>query len=163
MRLPKNLEVARQAKLEPLSEIAARMGIGEHLLEPYGEGVAMLDNHLYQGNALGLEPHSITWRRVMDVNARALRNLVLRLGAKTDGVPRQGGFDITAASEAMAILALSSSLRERFGRIVVGTDRRRGHRHRRERRDSGVVLSGQPTGGRRTEVRRCSCPHAFLT
>jgi len=229
MTLPKNLEVARQAKLEPLNEIAAQIGIGEHLLEPYGEGVAkikleaieelsgrpkakyvvvsaitptplgegkttttvglgqafkhigkmatvavrqasmgpvfgikggaagggysqvvpmealnlhltgdihavteahnqlaaMIDNHLYQGNALGLEPHSITWRRVMDVNDRALRHIVAGLGARTDGVPRQTGFDITAASEAMAILALSTSLsdmRAHFGRIVIGTD-----------------------------------------
>jgi len=217
------------ARLKPLDEIAAEMGIGEHLLEPYGEGVAkikldaieeladrpkakyvvvsaitptplgegkttttvglgqafkhigktatvavrqasmgpvfgikggaagggysqvvpmealnlhltgdihavteahnqlaaMIDNHLYQGNALNLEPHGITWRRVMDVNDRALRNIVAGLGAWTDGVPRQTGFDITAASEAMAILALSTSLqdmRSRFGRIVIGSD-----------------------------------------
>src|SRR5215213_5081741 len=229
MTLPKNLEVARQAKLRPLNEIAAELGLGAHLLEPYGESVAkikldaieeladrpkaryvvisaitptplgegkttttvglgqafkhigktatvavrqasmgpvfgikggaagggysqvvpmealnlhltgdihavteahnqlaaMIDNHLYQGNALGIEPHGVTWRRVMDVNDRALRNIVLGLGARTDGVPRQSGFDITAASEAMAILALSTSLRDmrqRFGRIVVGTD-----------------------------------------
>jgi len=229
MTLPKNLEVARKAKLQPLNEIAAEIGIGEHLLEPYGEGVAkikldaieelsgrpkaryvvvsaitptplgegkttttvglgqafkhigktatvavrqasmgpvfglkggaagggysqvvpmedlnlhltgdihavteahnqlaaMIDNHLYQGNVLGLDPHSITWRRVMDVNDRALRHIVAGLGASTDGVPRQTGFDITAASEAMAILALSTSLfdmRSRFGRIVIGTD-----------------------------------------
>ena len=229
MTLPKNLEVARKAKLQPLDEIAAEIGIGEHLLEPYGEGVAkikldaieelsgrpkakyvvvsaitptplgegkttttvglgqafkhigktatvavrqasmgpvfgikggaagggysqvvpmealnlhltgdihavteahnqlaaMIDNHLYQGNALDLEAHSISWRRVMDVNDRALRNIVAGLGARTDGVPRQTGFDITAASEAMAILALSTSLfdmRSRFGRIVIGTD-----------------------------------------
>jgi formate--tetrahydrofolate ligase len=229
MTLPKNLEVARQAKLEPLNEVAAQIGLGEHLLEPYGEGVAkiklealgeladrpkakyvvvsaitptplgegkttttvglgqafkhigktatvavrqasmgpvfgikggaagggysqvvpmealnlhltgdihavteahnqlaaMIDNHLYQGNALNIEPHSITWRRVMDVNDRALRNIVAGLGARTDGVPRQTGFDITAASEAMAILALATSLqdmRSRFGRIVVGSD-----------------------------------------
>jgi len=229
MTLPKNLEVARQAKLEPLNEVAAQLGIGEHLLEPYGEGVAkiklaaieeladrpkskyvvvsaitptplgegkttttvglgqafkhigktatvavrqasmgpvfgikggaagggysqvvpmdalnlhltgdihavteahnqlaaMIDNHLYQGNALDIEPHSITWRRVMDVNDRALRNIVAGLGARTDGVPRETGFDITAASEAMAILALSTSLqdmRSRFGRIVIGSD-----------------------------------------
>ena len=193
MTLPKNLEVARQAKLRPLNEIAAEIGIGEHLLEPYGEGVAkiklaaieeladrpkakyvvisaitptplgegkttttvglgqafkhigktatvavrqasmgpvfgikggaagggysqvvpmedlnlhltgdihavteahnqlaaMIDNHLYQGNALDLELQSITWRRVMDVNDRALRNIVVGLGAHTDGVPRQ--------------------------------------------------------------------------
>jgi formate--tetrahydrofolate ligase len=229
MTIPKNLEVARRAKLEPLKEVAAQIGIGEHLLEPYGEGVAkiklealgeladrpkakyvvvsaitptplgegkttttvglgqafkhigktatvavrqasmgpvfgikggaagggysqvvpmealnlhltgdihavteahnqlaaMIDNHLYQGNALNIEPHSITWRRVMDVNDRALRNIVAGLGARTDGVPRQSGFDITAASEAMAILALSTSLKDmrgRFGRIVVGND-----------------------------------------
>jgi formate--tetrahydrofolate ligase len=229
MTLPKNLEVARQAKLEPLDEVAAQIGVGKHLLEPYGEGVAkikldaieeladrpkaryvvvsaitptplgegkttttvglgqafkhigktatvavrqasmgpvfgikggaagggysqvvpmealnlhltgdihavteahnqlaaMIDNHLYQGNALNLEPHSITWRRVMDVNDRALRHIVAGLGARTDGVPRETGFDITAASEAMAILALSTSLqdmRSRFGRIVIGSD-----------------------------------------
>jgi formate--tetrahydrofolate ligase len=229
MTLVKNLEVARRAKLKPLTEIAADMGIAEHLLEPYGEGVAkikldaieeladrpkakyvvvtaitptplgegkttttvglgqafkhvgktaivavrqasmgpvfgikggaagggysqvvpmealnlhltgdihavteahnqlaaMVDNHLYQGNALNVEPHSITWRRVMDVNDRVLRNIVAGLGARTDGVPRQTGFDITAASEAMAILALSASLgdmRERLGRIVIGSD-----------------------------------------
>jgi formate--tetrahydrofolate ligase len=229
MTLPKNLDVARQAKLLPLNEVAAEIGIGEHLLEPYGEGVAkikldaieeladrpkakyvvisaitptplgegkttttvglgqafkhigktatvavrqasmgpvfgikggaagggysqvvpmetlnlhltgdihavteahnqlaaMIDNHLYQGNALDLELQSITWRRVMDVNDRALRNIVVGLGAHTDGVPRQSGFDITAASEAMAILSLSTSLhdmRSRFGRIVIGSD-----------------------------------------
>ncbi len=84
---------------------------------------AMLDNHLHKGNALGLDPHNITWRRVLDVNDRSLRNIVIGLGTKEDGVPRQTGFDITAASEVMAILALSSSLqdmRERLGRIVVG-------------------------------------------
>src|SRR5918999_5103141 len=209
---PSDLEIARQAKLKPLSEIADGMGIGEHLLEPYGDSVAkikleaieeledrplakyvvvsaitptplgegkttttvglgqafnnigkratvavrqasmgpvfgikggaagggysqvvpmeilnlhltgdihavteahnqlaaMIDNHLYQGNALDLEPHSITWRRVMDVNDRALRHIVAGLGARTDGVPRQTGFDITAASEVMAILSLST-------------------------------------------------------
>jgi formate--tetrahydrofolate ligase len=84
---------------------------------------AMLDSHLYQGNELGIDPHNISWRRVVDVNDRALRNIVIGLGAAADGVPRQTGFDITAASEAMAILALSSSLRDmrtRLGRIVVG-------------------------------------------
>src|ERR687893_445046 len=93
--------------------------------EAHNQLAAMIDNHLYQGNALDLEPHSITWRRVMDVNDRALRHIVAGLGAKTDGVPRQTGFDITAASEAMAILALSTSLqdmRSRFGRIVIGTN-----------------------------------------
>ncbi len=84
---------------------------------------AMIDNHLYQGNLLGLDLHNITWRRVLDVNDRALRNIVIGLGGRGDGVPRQTGFDITAASEVMATLALTSSLadlRERLGRIVVG-------------------------------------------
>ncbi len=84
---------------------------------------AMVDNHLHQGNKLGLDQHNITWKRVLDVNDRALRNIVLGLGAAADGVPRQSGFDITAASEAMAVLALSTSLhdmRARLGRIVVG-------------------------------------------
>ena len=84
---------------------------------------AMLDNHLYQGNKLGIDPYNITWRRVLDVNDRALRNIIVGLGAKGDGVPRQTGFDITAASEVMAVLALATSLadmRARLGRIVVG-------------------------------------------
>jgi formate--tetrahydrofolate ligase len=84
---------------------------------------AMIDNHLYQGNTLGLDPHNITWRRVLDVNDRALRNIVVGLGSRADGIPRQTGFDITAASEVMAALALTTSLddlRERLGRIVVG-------------------------------------------
>jgi formate--tetrahydrofolate ligase len=84
---------------------------------------AMLDNHLHQGNQLGLDLYNITWRRVLDVNDRALRNIVIGLGGKEDGIVRQTGFDITAASEVMAILALATSLedlRARMGRIVVG-------------------------------------------
>jgi formate--tetrahydrofolate ligase len=83
---------------------------------------AMLDNHLHHGNSLGIDLHNITWRRVLDVNDRALRNVIVGLGTKEDGPPRQAGFDITAASEVMAVLALSSSLqdmRRRLGRIVV--------------------------------------------
>jgi len=227
MPFPSDLEIAQGAQLKPLSGIAADMGIGDHLLEPYGENVAkiklaaleeladrpkaryvvvsaitptplgegkttttvglgqamshigkratiairqpsmgptfgikggaagggysqvvpmeilnlhltgdfhavtaahnllsaMVDNHLYQGNASQLDLANITWRRVLDVNDRALRNIVVGLGTPMDGVPRQTGFDITAASEVMAILALTSSLadmRERLGRIVVG-------------------------------------------
>jgi formate--tetrahydrofolate ligase len=224
---PSDLAIAQAATLKPLEDIAAEMGIGPHLLEPYGDHVAKLrlsaieeladrplakyvvvsavtptplgegkttttvglgqamrhvgrratvavrqpsmgptfgikggaagggysqvvpmeilnlhltgdfhaitaahnllsaivDNHLHQGNASGLDLHSITWRRVLDVNDRALRNIVVGLGGRQDGVTRQTGFDITAASEVMAILALSTSLaelRERLGRIVVG-------------------------------------------
>ncbi|MEZ5408002.1 MAG: formate--tetrahydrofolate ligase [Acidimicrobiales bacterium] len=84
---------------------------------------AMLDAHLFHGNAAGLDLHNITWRRVLDVNDRALRNLVIGLGGAQDGIPRETGFDITAASEVMAALALATSLqdlRRRMGRIVVG-------------------------------------------
>jgi len=87
---------------------------------------AMVDNHLHKGNASGLDLNNITWRRVLDVNDRSLRNTVVGLGSRVDGVTRQTGFDITAASEVMAILALSVSLsdmRERLGRIVVGYTR----------------------------------------
>lgn len=84
---------------------------------------AMIDNHIFQGNELGIDPRAVTWRRVMDINDRALRNIVIGLGSKADGIPRQTGFDITPASEVMAVLALSASLRdmrERLGRIVIG-------------------------------------------
>jgi formate--tetrahydrofolate ligase len=84
---------------------------------------AMVDNHLHHGNDLDIDPQTIAWRRVLDVNDRALRNIVVGLGERMDGVPRQAGFDITAASEVMVILSLSISLqdlRKRLGRIVVG-------------------------------------------
>jgi len=210
MAFPSDLDIARSALLKPLDDVAHELGIGPHLLEPYGESVvkiklaaigaladrpaakyvvvtaitptplgegkttttvglgqgfrhigkratiairqpsmgptfgikggaagggysqvvpmevlnlhltgdmhavtaahnmlaAMIDNHLYQGNQLGLDPHNITWRRVLDVNDRALRNIVIGLGSRLDGVPRQTGFDITAASEVMATLVV---------------------------------------------------------
>jgi len=84
---------------------------------------ALIDNHLHQGNAANLDLKNITWRRVLDVNDRALRNIVTGLGTANDGVTRGTGFDITAASEVMAILALATSyadLRARLARIVVG-------------------------------------------
>ena len=87
---------------------------------------AMVDNSLHQRNPFQLDPHNITWRRVLDVNDRALRNIVVGLGSKEDGVTRQSGFDITAASEVMAVLALATSLqdlRRRLGRVVVGYTR----------------------------------------
>jgi formate--tetrahydrofolate ligase len=230
MTIPKNLEVARKAKLAPLEDIASSIGIGKHLLEPYGEGVAkiklaaieeledrprakyvvvsaitptplgegkttttvglgqafkhigktatvavrqasmgpvfgikggaagggysqvvpmemlnlhltgdihavtaannllaaMVDNHIHHhDDFFHVDRHSVTWRRVMDVNDRALRNIITGLGPRTDGVPRETGFDITAASEVMAILALATSLQDlrgRLGRIVIGND-----------------------------------------
>jgi len=85
---------------------------------------AFLDNALLRGNKLNIDPASITWRRVVDVSDRALRNIVIGLGTKDDGIPRQTGFDISVASELMAILALTSGLpdlRKRLGMICVGT------------------------------------------
>jgi formate--tetrahydrofolate ligase len=230
MAFPSDLKIARQAKLRPLEDIAAGMGIGEHLLEPYGGSVAkiklealdelsqrpkakyvlvsaitptplgegkttttvglgqamkhigrtatvairqpslgptfgikggaagggysqvvpmetfnlhltgdnhavtaahnmlaaMIDNHIHQNDDFfHVDRHSVTFRRVLDINDRALRNVITGLGERMDGVPRQTGFDITPASEVMAILALSRSLRdmrERLGRIVIGND-----------------------------------------
>jgi formate--tetrahydrofolate ligase len=83
---------------------------------------AVLDNHIHHGNELGIDPRRITWRRVMDLNERALRNIVLGLGGKANGVPREGGFDISVASEMMAILCLAADLEDmkaRISRIVV--------------------------------------------
>jgi len=83
---------------------------------------AIIDNHLHHGNELGIDQRRITWRRAMDLNERALRNIVLGLGGKANGVPREGGFDISVASEMMAILCLASDLedmKERISRIIV--------------------------------------------
>ena len=83
---------------------------------------AMLDNHIQQGNALGIDPRKITWKRCVDMNDRQLRFVVDGLGGKANGTPREDGFDITVASEIMAVFCLSSSLsdlKERLGRIVV--------------------------------------------
>jgi len=84
---------------------------------------ALIDNDLQRKNRVGLDPRTIVWKRVMDMNDRALRNLVIGLGGKAGGVPRESGFNITAASEVMAILCMSrdlDDLRARFGRIYVG-------------------------------------------
>ncbi|WP_237036878.1 formate--tetrahydrofolate ligase [Mediannikoviicoccus vaginalis] len=83
---------------------------------------ALLDNHLQQGNELGIDPRRILWKRVLDMNDRALRNIVVGLGGRPNGVPREDGFDITVASEIMAILCLSTSLedlKERIGNILI--------------------------------------------
>lgn len=87
---------------------------------------AALDSHLFHGNALNIDPYAILINRVVDINDRALRNIVIGLGGKQDGVPRQAGYDITVASEVMAILALAtglSDLRARLGRMMVALDR----------------------------------------
>ena len=84
---------------------------------------AMLDNHIQQGNALGIDPKQITWKRAVDMNDRQLRHIIDGIGGKAQGVPREDGFDITVASEVMAVLCLSKDipdLKERCGRIIVG-------------------------------------------
>ncbi|MDD6312912.1 MAG: formate--tetrahydrofolate ligase [Firmicutes bacterium] len=84
---------------------------------------AMLDNHIYQGNALGIDPRRITWHRCVDMNDRQLRNVVDGLGGKTNGIPREDSYDITVASEIMAVLCLADSitdLKNRLSEIIVG-------------------------------------------
>ena len=96
------------------------VGVAHNLL------AAFIDNSLQKKNPLNIDPFSITWRRVVDISDRALRNIVIGLGGKIDGVPRETGFDITVASEVMAILALTTGLkdlRKRMGKIVIGYTR----------------------------------------
>ena len=102
---------------------------------------AAIDNHIHHGNALGIDLRRISWRRVMDMNDRALREITVGLGGPANGFPRQDGFDIVVASEVMAILCLATSLadlKERLGRIVVA-----------ETRDRRPVRAARPEGARR--------------
>ena len=87
---------------------------------------AMIDNHIFQGNALGLDVRKITWKRCVDMNDRQLRSIVCGIGSRVNGIPREDGFDITVASEIMAILCLSkdiTDLKERLSKIIVGYTR----------------------------------------
>ena len=84
---------------------------------------ALIDNHIHQGNQLGIDQRRVIWKRVVDINDRALRHVVVGLGGPTSGVPREDGFDITVASELMAIICLAkdiADLKKRIGRIVIG-------------------------------------------
>ena len=86
---------------------------------------ALIDNHIQQGNELGIDPRQIVWKRAMDMNDRALRNIIVGLGGRTNGTPREDGFVITAASEIMAILCLAediTDLKKRLGKIIIGYD-----------------------------------------
>jgi formate--tetrahydrofolate ligase len=112
------------------------IGLANNLLS------AMIDNHLHQGNKLGIDLRRITWRRVIDMNDRALRDILVSLGGPANGYPREAGFDITAASEVMAILCLSSSLpelKERLGNIIIGATRKREPIHARDLSASGAM------------------------
>ncbi|AMY70773.1 formate--tetrahydrofolate ligase [Frigidibacter mobilis] len=103
---------------------------------------ALIDNHLYWGNALDIDPRRITWRRVMDMNDRALRDMVVGLGGVRNGFPRQTGFDITVASEVMAILCLArdlEDLQQRLGAIVIGARRDLSPVHARDLKAEGAM------------------------
>ena len=133
---------------------------------------AMIDNHLHHGNALGIDQRDIPFRRVLDMNDRALRDIVIGLGGKVNGVPRETGFDITVASEVMAILCLARDLRdlkERCGAIVAGYTRDaepiRARDLKAQRRDGGAAEGRDPSeprpdarGHARARARRTRSP-----
>ena len=103
---------------------------------------AMLDNHIYWGNALGIDERRIAWRRAIDMNDRALRQIVSSLGGVANGFPREDGFDITVASEVMAVFCLASSLEDleqRLGRMIVGYTRERKPVHAADLQAAGAM------------------------
>lgn len=113
-----------KSQLNPMTDINLHFtGDFAAIAEAHNLLAALLDNHLQQGNELGIDPRRITFKRVLDMNDRALRDIVIGLGGPTNGVPRESGFDIVVASEVMAIFCLATSiddLKERLGRIVLG-------------------------------------------
>jgi formate--tetrahydrofolate ligase len=114
------------------------IGVANNLL------AAMTDNHIYWGNALGLDPRRVEWRRVVDMNDRALREVVCSLGGVANGFPRQDGFDITVASEIMAIFCLSENLadlKKRLGNIIVGFTRERKPVRAKELKADGAMAA----------------------
>ncbi len=112
------------AQVLPMEEINLHFNGDIHAITTANNALsAMIDNHLHQGNALRLDPRRITWKRVLDMNDRALRNVTIGLGGPAQGVPREDGFDITVASEIMAVFCLATSLqdlKERLAQIVIG-------------------------------------------
>ncbi|MFT9470020.1 formate--tetrahydrofolate ligase, partial [Leuconostoc pseudomesenteroides] len=112
------------AQVVPMADINLHFTGDFHALTSAHDTLsAVLDNSLHQGNPLNLDPRRILWKRVVDINDRALRHVTVGLGGPTSGVPREDGFDITVASELMAILTLSTDLMDlkaRINRIVVG-------------------------------------------
>lgn len=112
------------AQLQPMEEINLHFTGDMHAITTTNNALsALIDNHIQQGNALNIDSRRISWKRVMDINDRALRNIVIGLGGPTNGVPREDGFDITVASEIMAILCLATSLsdlKDRLANIVIG-------------------------------------------
>ncbi len=112
------------AQVIPMEDINLHFTGDMHALtEAHDTLAALIDNHIQQGNELNIDPRQVIWKRVLDINDRALRQTVIGLGGRTSGVPRQDGFDITVASELMAILCLSkdlADLKSRINRIVIG-------------------------------------------
>jgi formate--tetrahydrofolate ligase len=117
-----------RAQVAPMEEINLHFTGDFHAITAANNLLAaLLDNHMYWGNALDIDPRRITWRRCQDVNDRALRQMVVSLGAGANGAPREDGFDITVASEVMAIFCLArdlDDLQARLGRVIVATDRK---------------------------------------
>lgn len=113
-----------QAQVIPMEDINLHFTGDMHALTTAHDTLAaLIDNHIQQGNALNIDPRRVTWKRVLDINDRSLRQIVTGLGGPTSGVPRQGGFDITVASELMAILCLSENitdLKQRIANITIG-------------------------------------------
>ncbi|MFJ7934894.1 formate--tetrahydrofolate ligase [Sporosarcina sp. NPDC096371] len=112
------------AQVLPMEEINLHFNGDIHAITTANNALsAMIDNHLHRGNDLKIDPRRITWKRVLDMNDRALRHVTVGLGGPTQGVPREDGFDITVASEIMAVFCLATSLtdlKERIARIVIG-------------------------------------------
>lgn len=107
------------AQVVPMDDINLHFtGDFDALTEANNTLAALIDNHIQHGNSLNIDPRQITWKRVMDVNDRELRQVVVGLGGRTSGVPRQDGFDITVASELMAILCLATSLQDLKNELV---------------------------------------------
>ncbi|NYF25129.1 formate--tetrahydrofolate ligase [Sporosarcina sp. JAI121] len=112
------------AQVVPMEEINLHFNGDIHAITTANNALsAIIDNHLHQGNSLRIDPRRITWKRVLDINDRSLRNITIGLGGPAQGVPREDGFDITVASEIMAVFCLATSLqdlKERIARIVIG-------------------------------------------
>lgn len=112
------------AQVLPMEDINLHFNGDIHAITTANNALsALIDNHLHQGNVLRIDPRRITWKRVLDMNDRALRNVTIGLGGPAQGVPREDGFDITVASEIMAVFCLASNLKdlkERLARIVIG-------------------------------------------
>jgi formate--tetrahydrofolate ligase len=134
-----------RAQLVPADEINLHFTGDFHAITAANNLLAaMVDNHLYWGNALGLDVRRIAWRRALDVNDRALRHLVGGLGGGANGAPREDGFDITAASEVMALFCLArdpANLQERLGRIVVAPRRGGGFATARDLKAEGAMAA----------------------